>query len=95
MKPTGVPDGSQEMPKVMRPRAIDREGRKDPNIADNLPAMVEGSEPMHDNLRKGAFGAPICGKGPTNMPNEEEFIPMAGEQSAEKFGLGKGQYGAI
>ncbi len=50
---------------------------------------------MHDNLRKGAFGAPIAGKGPTIMPDSEEFVPTAGEQSAEKYGLGKGPNGAI
>ncbi len=86
MKPTGVPDGSQEMPQVTRPRAIDRTGRKDPNIADNLPEMTAGSEPMHDNLRKGATGASV----------NSASVPLeGGEQSAEKYGLGKGPNGAI
>ena len=85
MKPTGVPDGSQEIPKVMRPRAIDREGRKDPNIADNLPEMKEGSEPMAESLRKGATGAPV----------NESAVPLeGGSQDVAKYGLARGPQGA-
>lgn len=98
MKPTGVPDGSQTMPKATKPRPIDREGRKNPVISEDYAdvKVTEGSSPMHDNLRKGAFGPPIAGKGPTTMPSEETFIPDASTEGAvEKFGLAKGKYGAI
>ena len=85
------------MPKVTRPRPIDREGRKNPNIGEEgLPEVMSGHSPMDDALRKGRFGKGIAGKGPTTMPNEEEFVPEASDAGAvEKFGLGKGPYGAI
>lgn len=83
---------TNELAPVTRPKAINRTG-----------GGTEGSEvkyepqgaSMHDNLRKGVFGFKVAAKGPTSQPNDEEFIPTAGDQSAEKYGLGKGPQGAI
>jgi hypothetical protein len=65
---------------------------KTPNIDISLPVdnypmseFESGAPNMNDNLRKGATGEPV---------NTNPDI-SAGEQSAEKYGLGKGKDGAI
>jgi hypothetical protein len=78
---TGIPDGANEQVKVTRPKAINREGTP-PEPA----TATVGSPMMHENMRKGAFGTPI---------KNEYGTQDAGTQSAEKYGLAKGQFGAI
>jgi hypothetical protein len=66
--------------------------RKHANIDFSLPVddypmsdFESGETKMNDNLRKGATGSPI---------NTNPDI-VAGDQSAKKYGLGKGPSGAI
>ena len=87
MKPTGVPDGANEMPKASRPTRLKISGESGPmNAAPDFSETKVEAGTMSDNLRKGATGNPV----------NDSAVPMeGGAQDAAKYGLGKGPYGAI
>lgn len=88
---TGIPDGSGTMTSPSKIRGIDREANKGDSVGDE-PNKIDMT-PMPDTARKGAFGSPITPRGPT-ATETTEFTPSAEEGSAEKYGLGRGKFGA-
>lgn len=83
---TGIPDGANELAKVTRPRNITIRGDGGGSVGDEEGNSASVSnKPMPDSIRKGATGKPF------NAP----AVPLeGGSQDAEKYGLGRGKFGA-